>query len=79
MKFLRLISGILVMFLLIGDFVFAQCQMCKANVISSEEGMQIAGGLNTGIIYMLAIPYLIFIGFAIMIFRSIRRRKKMQV
>ncbi|MBP7183864.1 MAG: hypothetical protein KBA06_00010 [Saprospiraceae bacterium] len=45
---------------------FAQCPMCK---ISAESNLQNGGstgnGLNTGILYMLSLPYLLvaFIGY----------------
>lgn len=46
--------------------VYAQCAMCKATVESSlKEGHQAVGrGLNTGILYLMAIPYciLMFLG-----------------
>jgi hypothetical protein len=38
---------------------FAQCAMCKANAESSlRNGSTIAKGLNSGILYLMAIPYL---------------------
>lgn len=40
--------------------VFAQCAMCKTTASSDlENGGSIANGLNTGILYLMAIPYLI--------------------
>jgi hypothetical protein len=44
----------------------AQCPMCKASAEASmKEGSNAAKGLNQGILYMLAAPYLLvgFIGF----------------
>ncbi len=39
---------------------FAQCAMCKATATSDlEQGGSIGNGLNTGILYLMAIPYLI--------------------
>lgn len=41
-------------------FLFAQCPMCKQNVQAGmETGSKVGMGLNSGIIYLLAIPYLI--------------------
>lgn len=38
----------------------AQCAMCRANAESNlKEGGTIAKGLNTGILYLMTIPYLI--------------------
>lgn len=44
----------------------AQCAMCRA-VLESEESQTAAEGINNGIIYLMAIPYLLIggIGFAI--------------
>lgn len=40
--------------------VLAQCAMCRANASSSlRNGSSIAKGLNTGILYLMAIPYLL--------------------
>ena len=39
---------------------FAQCAMCKATATSDlDGGGTIATGLNTGIFYLMAIPYVI--------------------
>tara|TARA_B100000780_G_scaffold245033_1_gene188901 strand:+ start:189 stop:413 length:225 start_codon:yes stop_codon:yes gene_type:complete len=40
------------------DPVNAQCSMCRA-VLESEEGQQTAKGINNGIIYLMAIPYIL--------------------
>jgi len=38
----------------------AQCAMCKTSLESDlENGGSIANGLNTGILYLMTIPYLI--------------------
>jgi hypothetical protein len=40
--------------------IFAQCAMCKSTATSDlEGGGTIATGLNTGIFYLMAIPYFI--------------------
>ena len=36
----------------------AQCAMCRA-VLESEEGQSTAEGVNDGIVYLMAIPYLL--------------------
>lgn len=47
------------LFLILGvDLIFAQCSMCRA-VLQSEEGQQTAKGINNGILYLMAIPYLL--------------------
>ena len=41
---------------LIADVSFGQCSMCKK---SAEDGGQ-AGGLNSGILYLMSVPYILF-------------------
>jgi len=38
--------------------VEAQCSMCRA-VLESEEGLATARGINNGILYLMAIPYIL--------------------
>lgn len=55
----------------------AQCGMCKAiaeDGVGSEDGASVAGGLNTGILYLMGAPYLIM-AFAIVL--AIIFRKKL--
>jgi|TARA_B110000093_G_scaffold48696_1_gene52080 hypothetical protein len=49
----------------------AQCSMCRA-VLESEAGQETAKGINSGIIYLMAIPYLLvaFVGYQI--FKMVR-------
>ncbi len=74
MKLNRLITVALVLFfafLMVGESE-AQCSMCKAVVESSEEGKSI----NTGILYIMGIPYvLLFIFFRKRIFGLFRALK----
>jgi len=46
--------------------VSAQCAMCRA-VLESEEGQETAKGINNGIVYLMAIPYLLvgFVGWKV--------------
>lgn len=40
--------------------VYAQCAMCKANIESGQKtGGKVGLGLNVGILYLLAAPYLL--------------------
>lgn len=36
----------------------AQCSMCRA-VLESEESQEMAKGINNGILYLMAIPYIL--------------------
>jgi heme/copper-type cytochrome/quinol oxidase subunit 2 len=46
-----------ILFLIISNFTSAQCAMCKAVVESGD--IQEAEGLNSGILYLMIIPYLL--------------------
>tara|TARA_B100000767_G_C19771735_1_gene540408 strand:+ start:2216 stop:2425 length:210 start_codon:yes stop_codon:yes gene_type:complete len=50
----------------------AQCSMCRA-VLESEEGQQTAKGINNGIVYLMAIPYILVgvVGYAV--FRLLKK------
>ena len=48
---------ILVFFFNLTD-LFSQCAMCRA-VLESQEDQSVSAGLNDGIIYLMAIPYIV--------------------
>tara|TARA_R110002012_G_scaffold291564_1_gene486043 strand:- start:41243 stop:41464 length:222 start_codon:yes stop_codon:yes gene_type:complete len=52
----------------------AQCAMCRA-VLESEEGQAQAEGINDGIVYLMAIPYILVGGIAFLIYRNFRTKK----
>lgn len=51
---------LLVILLLLSQIepVSAQCSMCRA-ALESEESKEMAKGINNGIIYLMAIPYVL--------------------
>ncbi|MFS4455870.1 hypothetical protein [Maribacter sp. 2304DJ31-5] len=49
----------------------AQCAMCRA-VLESEESGNAAKGINNGIVYLMAIPYILIGGLFYFIYRKIR-------
>lgn len=55
--------------------VKAQCSMCT---ISAEQGTKNGNtqgkGLNSGILYLLAIPYLLIIGIGVLWYRNYRKK-----
>ena len=58
----QLISFIIIVLIMLAfpDFAAAQCAMCKASVESSQgQANSVAGGINKGILYLMAIPYLL--------------------
>ncbi len=68
----KIISFLLFIVLLCADIaVQAQCAMCKSSVTSNLEGGGNTGrGINTGILYLMAIPYLLIAGFVVYSFRK---------
>lgn len=53
----------------------AQCAMCRA-VLESEEGQTAAKGINDGIVYLMAIPYILVAGIGYFIYRKYNTLKK---
>jgi len=53
----------------------AQCAMCRA-VLESEEGMSTAEGINNGIMYLMAIPYVLVGGLGFFIYYRFFKLKK---
>ncbi|MBD0833467.1 hypothetical protein ICJ83_15130 [Aestuariibaculum sp. TT11] len=53
----------------------AQCAMCRA-VLESEQGQSAAQGINDGIVYLMAIPYLLVAGIGYLIYKKFNTLKK---
>jgi len=61
---------VLFIFLLIVDFAFGQCSMCRAVSESNlKSGGAAAIGLNNGIMYLMAFPYIMIAGVAFLWYR----------
>ncbi|MDN3664498.1 hypothetical protein ACFFU1_14405 [Algibacter miyuki] len=52
----------------------AQCAMCRA-VLESEEGQTTAEGINDGIVYLMAIPYVLVAGIAFAIYKKYNKKE----
>lgn len=52
----------------------AQCAMCRA-VLETEEGQGQAKGINNGIVYLMAVPYVLVGGIGLLIYRNFRTKK----
>lgn len=50
----------------------AQCSMCRA-VLESEADQGAAEGINQGIIYLMAIPYILMAAVAYFVYRSFKK------
>ncbi len=66
---------IVLLFLIFTIPVEAQCAMCRA-VLENEEGQGTAQGINNGIVYLMAIPYLLIAGIGLIIYLKFFRTKK---
>lgn len=56
----------MISFLFFPEQAEAQCSMCRA-VLESEEGQATAKGINDGIVYLMAMPYILVavVGFVV--------------
>lgn len=50
----------------------AQCAMCRA-VVESEADGKTAEAINNGIVYLMAIPYILVAGVFYFVYRKMRR------
>ena len=64
-------TAILVVLLLCPLFSEAQCAMCRAVLESSGEN-SMAEGINDGIVYLMAIPYILVAFLIFFIYRKMR-------
>lgn len=60
--------GITLIFFLLPQQLEAQCSMCRA-VLESEEGQATAKGINDGIVYLMAMPYILVTLVGIVVYR----------
>ena len=68
-KFLTFLVVVLVIFL--PETMEAQCAMCRA-VLESEESGRTAEGINNGIVYLMAIPYVLVAALFYFVYRKMR-------
>lgn len=60
--------------------VHAQCAMCSLSAENSTiDGNTQGNGLNDGILFLLAIPYLIGLGIGILWYKKYRKNKTTQI
>jgi hypothetical protein len=62
---MRFLTSLLLILLMVTE-TSAQCSMCRA-VLESGEAQETAKGINNGIIYLMAIPYVLvaFVGYQV--------------
>ena len=54
---------------------YAQCAMCRA-VLESEGNQSTAEGINDGIVYLMAVPYILVGAVFFAVYRTLVLRKK---
>lgn len=57
--------------LLLPVLTSAQCVMCRA-VLESEGNAGVAEGINNGIVYLMAIPYILVAGVFYFVYRKMK-------
>ncbi len=68
----RIVSIVLLAVLLLApELSEAQCAMCRA-VLESGDNNAVAKGINNGIIYLMAVPYILVAGLFYFIYRKMR-------
>ena len=76
----RVILSLAVMVFLPMQQLWAQCAMCTLNAENSVRNGNTQGmGLNDGILFLLAMPYLIAIAIGILWYKKYRRKNQTQI
>jgi high-affinity nickel permease len=71
MKNIKSLFVLVVLLMVANASAFAQCAMCKTTAESDlNNGGSIGTGLNTGILYLMTIPYIILITGAYFFFKK---------
>lgn len=65
------IMVLILIMLLLPDVATAQCAMCRA-VLESEGSEAAAEGINNGIMYLMAVPYLLVAGLFFFIYKKMK-------
>ncbi|EAR02209.1 hypothetical protein [Maribacter sp. HTCC2170] len=67
----KYIIPLIVFVLLIPQVSEGQCAMCRA-VLESEGNTSAAEGINNGIVYLMAVPYILVAGLFYFIYKKMR-------
>jgi len=65
---------LLLVFLLVEFSASAQCAMCRA-VLQSGDDQGIAEGINDGIVYLMAIPYILVGGVFFLVYKKMKESR----
>lgn len=64
-------------FLLAGFSSYGQCAMCRA-ALETEDGGNKAEGINNGIVYLMAFPYILLVVIGWMVYKILKVKNKVQ-
>lgn len=67
--------ALILILVLMPQMADAQCAMCRA-VLESEGNTSVAEGINNGIVYLMAVPYLLVAGIFFIIYKKMRPKVK---
>ena len=65
------LAFLFLVFLMLPEIAEAQCAMCRAALESEADNSQ-AEGINNGIVYLMAIPYILVAGLFFFIYKKMR-------
>lgn len=80
-KFLA-IAGLVLFFSFLSGNAYSQCAMCRATVESNvgtgskEPESEVGSGLNTGILYLMVVPYVLIGTVGFLWYKSNQKKKK---
>ena len=63
--------SIILFLMLAPEFLSAQCAMCRA-VLETGGGEELARGMNNGIMYLMAVPYILIAVVGFFIFKRMK-------
>lgn len=71
----RLSLALILVMVFMPQFAEAQCAMCRA-VLESEGNTSVAESINNGIVYLMAVPYLLVGGIFLIIYMKMKPKVK---
>lgn len=67
--------ALLIVIIFMSFYANAQCAMCRAQLESMDDN-SLAEKVNDGIVYLMAIPYILIAVVGLLIYRSFKKVKK---
>ena len=73
-SYVKKAGALLLILFIVPEIAEAQCAMCRA-VLESGEDQEVAEGINKGIIYLMAVPYLVVATIGYFVFKTMRSKR----